>query len=272
MKVFICFFILLGLLCSCEIPKALNPFDDTEDIVYPDTTVTINSLAPQICEVKIADTDSTYVVTSYWTDKLTGRIIYKMEDAPYRQSRMHGTQFEYDEQGDTLLIAHFENGIRIDSTVYYWGNGNPKHKFFYSSSKDGNINFEIQFHENGQRKTDVVVYEDGLLTGAVNYYDDTEKNERTETYYYRDNELIGIQIYNKAYEELDRRKDYLLAEYQQDSARLALAILEQAGVGDTDVPVYYLGSEKDALYDIGDPDNWDIMKIDPAFMLKYNNR
>ena len=47
MKVFICFFILLAVLSSCEIPKALNPFDNTEDIAYPDTTVTINSLAPQ---------------------------------------------------------------------------------------------------------------------------------------------------------------------------------------------------------------------------------
>ena len=103
MKVFICFFTLLGLLSSCEIPKALNPFDNTEDIVYPDTTVIINSLAPQICEVKIEDTDSTYVVTSYWTDKLTGRIIYKMGDDPYRKSRMHGTQFKYDEEGDTLF-------------------------------------------------------------------------------------------------------------------------------------------------------------------------
>ena len=117
-----------------------------------------------------------------------------------------------------------------------------------------------------------MVYEDGLLTGAVNYYDDTEKNERTETYYYRDDVLIGIQIYNKDYEELDRRRDYLLAEYQEDSARLAIAMLDQMGIGEADVPVYYIGSEKDALYDVGNPDNWDIMKIDPAFMLKYNNR
>ncbi|BDS13509.1 toxin-antitoxin system YwqK family antitoxin [Aureispira anguillae] len=270
MKYFVFFIALIWVASSCQIP---NPFDTTVDIVYPDTTVTINSLLPQVCEVKVNDTDSTYLVTTYWTDKLTGRIIYKMEDAPYRNSRMHGIRYKYDADGDTLLIAHFENGVRVDSTIYYWPNGKPKHKFFYSSSKDGNINFEVQFHQNGQRKTDLIAYEDGVLNGAVDYFDDTEANKITETYYYREGKVIGIKIYNESYAELDRRKDYLLAEYRKDSVRLATELLAQAGIDETtNVPVYYIGSEKDGLYDVGEPDDWDIMKIDPAFMLKYYNR
>jgi len=249
-----------------------NPFEDTEllNVTYPDTVVNINSLTPQVCEVNIKSTDSTYHITSYWTDKLTGRIIYKMKDEPYKHSRLHGVNFEYDEDGDTLLIAHFENGIRIDSTVFYYKNGNPKHKFFYSPAKDGNIQFEIQFHENGQRETDMVVREEGLLNGAVDYYDDTEKNERTESFYYREGELIGIKIYNKDYAELDRRTAVMVERYRRDSTNLAnsLAAIE----GAKEVPVFYIGSERDGLYDVGDPSNWDIMKIDPAFMLKFNNR
>jgi hypothetical protein len=249
-----------------------NPFEDREllNVTYPDTVVNINSLTPQICEVNIKSTDSTYHITNYWTDHLTGRIVYKMKDEPYKDSRLHGVNFEYDQDGDTLLIAHFENGIRVDSTVYFYKNGNPKHKFFYSSAKDGNIQFEIQFHENGQRETDMVVREDGLLNGAVDYYDDTQKNERTESFYYREGELIDIKIYNKDYIELDRRTAVLVARYRKDSMSLAnsLGSIE----GGRDVPVFYIGSERDALYDVGDPSTWDIMDVDPAFMLKFNNR
>lgn len=249
-----------------------NPFDTTKELVYPDTTVSINSLLPQVCEVNIKSTDSTYHVTSYWTDKQTGKIIYKMEDAPYKKDRLHGVQYRYDEDGDTLLVAHFENGVRVDSTVYYYPNGKPQHKFYYSLAKDGNIDFEIQFHENGQRKTDMVAYENGLLNGAVDYYDNTEKNERTETFYYREGELIGIKIYNKLYAELDRRKNAMLKEYQADSIRLANILLAEVGTTDREVPVFYIGSERDAMYDVGEADDWDIMKIDPAFMLKYYKR
>lgn len=270
MKYIAFFIVLVWMTSACQIP---NPFDDTVDVVYPDTTVQINSLLPQICEVKVEDTDSTYLVTTYWTDKLTGRIIYKMEDAPYKNSRMHGIHYKYDADGDTLLIAHFEDGIRIDSTVYYWPNGMAKHKYFYSSAKDGNVDFEVQFHKNGQRKTDVVAYEDGKRNGAIDYYDDTERNQRTETYYYREGQLIGIQIYNDLYTELDRRKEYLLAEYRKDSARIATDLLAQTGTDmPAEVPVFYIGTEKDALYDVGEPDDWDIMKVDPAFMLKYYKR
>lgn len=251
-----------------------NPFDDYEPIIYPDTTVSIDNLMPQICEVTIHDNDSIYLTTAYWTDKQTGNIVYKMKDTPYKNSRIHGTQYEYDEEGDTLLIAHFENGIRIDSTVYYWSNGRPRHKFYYSALKNGNILHEIQFHENGTPRTDFIVYEDGLLNGAVHFYDTSGTAKKTETFYYREGELIGIKIYNDAYAELDRRRDFLLTEYRKDSARIADALFAQVGAeGEpTDVPVYYIGTEQDAMHDVGAPDDWDIMKIDPAFMLRYYSR
>jgi hypothetical protein len=269
MKYFFLFLaVLVWLLPSCN----YNPFDESEPIVYPDTTVRINSLTPQICEVSIRDSDSTEHITDYWTDKQTRRIIYKMKDTPYKRGRIHGTQYRYDEEGDTLLIAHFDNGIRTDSTVHYWPNGKPRHKIYYSALKNGNVLFEVQYHENGAKKTDVVIYEGGLLSGAVDYYDSIPPYKVTETYYYREGELIGIKIYNDLYDELDRRRDYLLAEYRKDSARIADALFDQAGVGEeVEIPIY-IGTERDAMYDVGNPDNWDIMKIDPAFMLKYYNR
>ncbi len=134
--------------------------------------------------------------------------------------------------------------------------------------------FEIQYHENGQRKTDMVAYENGLINGAVNYYDDSPNSELTETFYYREGELIGIKIYNKNYTELDRRTAAMIQAYREDSTRIANALLADAnpdGLG-SDVPVFYIGTERDGMYDIGNPDDWDIMKIDPAFMLKYYNR
>lgn len=247
-----------------------NPFDDTEYGVYPDTTVMINSLIPQICEVKISYSDTLYDVTAYWTDKQTGRIIYKMEEGAYKNGQLHGVKYEFDQDGDTILIAHFDNGIRVDSTVYYYHNGSPKHKYFYSDAKNGNIIFEIQYHENGHKKTDMVAYEDGQLNGAVHYYDDSKKQKRTETYFYRENELIGIKIYNERYAALDRRKDYLLKQYQADSARIAESLLASNHLdNEGSVPVFYSGGMDD---DFAEPDNWDIMKIDPAFMLKYYNR
>ena len=75
-------YLFFAIIISCTFSSCFlrNPFEDETLVqVYPDTAVGINSLMPQICEVTIKSTDSTYHITKYWTDKLTGRIIYKME-------------------------------------------------------------------------------------------------------------------------------------------------------------------------------------------------
>ena len=260
---------------SCTSNPFKNPFKDESLVqVYPDTIVTINSITPQICDVTIKSTDSTYHITKYWTDASTGRIVYKMEDKPFKNSRLHGVEYKYSPSGDTLLVAHFDNGIRVDSTVYRWDNGNTRHKYYYDAAKDGNVIFEIQYHENGRRKTDMVAYENGQINGAVDYYYDDRQNKLSETFYYREGELIGIKIYNDLYNELDRRTANMLAEYRRDSARLALELAEINLSNDQSnaIAVYYIGTEKDAMYDIGNADTFDIMKIDPEFMLRYNNR
>ena len=254
---------------ACE-----NPFHDPSlDIDYPDTLVQINSLSPQICEVKISESDSVYNITSYWTDKQTGRIIYKMSYSPYFNSRLHGAQMVFDDKGDTLRLAHFDQGVRIDSTIYRYPNGQIKHKYLYSSKGNGNITYEYNYHPNGVRKSDIIQYNKGLINGAVTYYDDTPRNKPTETYYYVDSEIVGIKIYNDDYESLARRKDAMLAAYQQDSARIALALAEDLANGEgaiNDIPVIYFGSKKEAMYDVGDPDLWDILEEDPNFILRMN--
>ena len=161
-----------------------------------------------------------------------------------------------------------------DDTVEYWPNGIAKHKRFYSALRNGNVLYEVQYHANGNPKTDIIAYEDGVINGAVNYYDSSGTYKKTETYYYREGELIGIKIYNDAYAELDQKRDYLLAEYRKDSARIADDLFAQLGADGSamEVPVYYIGTEQDAMHDVGRPDDWDIMKIDPIFMLKYYNR
>ena len=260
---------------SCTSNPFKNPFIDESLIqVYPDTVVTINSITPQVCDVTIKSTDSTYHITKYWTDANTGRILYKMEDKPFKDNRLHGVEYKYSPLGDTLLVAHFDNGIRVDSTIYRWDNGNSKHKYYYSDKMDGNVIFEIQYHENGLKKTDIVAYENGQINGAVDYYDDSPQNKRSETFYYREGELIGIKIYNDLYNELDRTTASMLAKYRQDSARLAeeLAQITLSTEQSNEIAVYYIGTERDAMYDIGTADTFDIMKIDPKFMLRYYNR
>ena len=117
-----------------------NPFyDPSLEVHYPDTIVQVNSLTPQVCEVKITNADSVYDITSYWTDKVTGRIIYKMSYSPYLNGRLHGIRMLFDDKGDTMLLAHFDQGVRVDSTVYKYPNGQVKQKFFYS--KEQNVIF-----------------------------------------------------------------------------------------------------------------------------------
>ncbi len=257
------FYLLLHTSCS-------NPFDDmSHHVSYPDTTVMINSLSPQVSDFKVADTDSSYHITSYWTDKVTGRIIYKMSYDPYKYSRLHGTQMQFNDRGDTLLLAHFSEGIRIDSTVYKYPNGQVKQKYIYSPKQNGNILFEMNYHPNGVRKSDVIAYNNGLINGAVTYYDDTERNLPTETYFYVNSEIVGIKIYNEGYDELQRRKDGLLVAYQRDSARLAEQFLAE---GDTEFDPEnakrVIETEGGVIYDVGPPNTWDIMEVDPNFILK----
>jgi hypothetical protein len=145
-----------------------------------------------------------------------------------------------------------------------------KQKYYYSKKQNGNILSELNYHPNGQRKSDVITYHNGLINGAVNYYDDTEANRPTETYFYINSEIVGIKIYNDAYDLLQRRKDGLLAAYQKDSARIAEKILAELeeGVG-TNVPVQYESSGKEGMYDVGPPNTWDILEVDPDFILKF---
>ncbi len=253
---------------ACE-----NPFHDSSlDLSYPDTAVTVLTLSPQICRVKITPTDTNYYITSYWTEEATGRILYKMDFAPYINSRLHGIQMKFDHRGDTLLMAHFDDGIRVDSTVYKYPNGQVKQKFFYSKKRNGNILYEVNFHANGQRKSDVIQYNKGLINGAVTYYDSTARNLATETYYYVDSEIIGIKIYNEDYDNLARRKSAMQAAYQIDSARIAQVAVDnlEKGISGTkeNVHVIYQGAKTDAMYDIGEPDMWDILKKDPDFILQ----
>jgi len=259
----ILFFITVVLLHS-----ACNPFmDSNAETMLPDTAVVIRSLSPQVCQVKRINSDTTYYITSYWTDKLTGRIIYKMKYEPYKMSRLHGVKMIFDEKGDTLAIEHFEDGVRVDSSVYRYPNGQTKQKIFYSKKKDGNILWELNYHPNGRKKTDLIPYTDGLITGEVTYYDTSAQSKPTETYFYVESEIVGIKIYNDQYRQLDIRKNAMLSAYQKDSARIAMAMTDSSD--NSFRAVVPADSKREAFYDVGEPDEWDIMKKDPNFILDF---
>lgn len=235
---------------------------------YPDTTVLIDKLTPQVCQVTIYQSDTTYTITDFWTDQLTGDIVYKMKESPYKFSRLHGIQYVYNDRGDTMEMDCFDRGIRVDSSYKKHPNGQIALKEYYSSKKDGNKIYAMRFHANGMKETDVIQYTNGVINDAVTFYDDSPENKITEIFYYVNDQIVGIRIFNEQYQSLDRRKDALYKAYRADSARIAMALMDTSVTEFVEIPVVYENLGSDANYDIGGPDPFDIMIEDPAFVLR----
>ncbi|MCP4439914.1 MAG: hypothetical protein GY810_13295 [Aureispira sp.] len=190
--------------------------EEMSDGVLPDTVVL--SIEPKRTDVQIQQTDTTYDIISYWTDPVTGRILYTAETESYKHGQLHGTKIEWNENGDTVHLSFWEDGIHVDSSLNWYDSRVVKQRVFYSLKRNGNKEYEVNYHPNGKSSTDTIWYTNGWRNGAVTYYD-TTGYRATETYFYADNELIGIEIYNDQYLALDRNARNLRQQIYLDSIK-----------------------------------------------------
>lgn len=190
--------------------------EEGSDGLLPDTVVL--SIEPNRTDVQLLRTDTTYDIISYWTDPTTGRVLYTAETESYKHGQLNGTKIEWNENGDTIHLSFWEDGIRVDSSLDWYDNRVVKQRVFYSLKRNGNKEYEMNYHANGKPSTDTILYTNGWRNGAVTYYD-TTGFRATETYFYADNELIGIEIYDDKYLALDRNARNLRQQIYLDSIK-----------------------------------------------------
>jgi hypothetical protein len=166
-------------------------------------------------EVQYVDTDSSYTVISYWTDN-NGRPLYMKSRQNFIRQIKNGTEKHWAENGQLIYTALWANGTPIGSVMEYYDNGQLKRRIDYDNEK-GYARFEMNYHENGFRKTDTISYIKGKKDGAINYYD-FESGEMNETYIYSRDTLIGIRIYKPEYDLLSRQAEVLAKSVKSDSA------------------------------------------------------
>jgi antitoxin component YwqK of YwqJK toxin-antitoxin module len=165
-------------------------------------------------EVQFVDTDSSYSVISYWTDK-NGRPLYMKSRQYFVRQAKHGPEKKWAMNGQLIYTALWSNGTATGSIMEYYENGEMKRRVDYDDSK-GYPRYEMNFHKDGTKKTDTINYFKGKKEGAINYYSE-ETGELAETYIYARDTLISIKIYKPEYELLDRQALALLKSMKRDS-------------------------------------------------------
>jgi hypothetical protein len=178
-----------------------------------DTVVSAPNL--QHIEVQYVDSDTSYSVISYWTDN-NGRPLYMKSRQNFVRQIKQGPEKHWAANGQLTFTALWANGNPTGTVLEYYDNGNLKRRIDYDDSK-GYARFEMNFHENGTKKTDTIVYSNGRKDGSINYYS-PETGELSETYIYARDTLIGIKIYKPEYDLLARQAEILAKSIKRDSA------------------------------------------------------
>lgn len=253
-----------GLLLSLGSCGNINPFDNYVPDDSPDTIVGISNNEKTVYKILIRYSDTFEIKTHYRTDPLTGRILYKMIETPYRNHRIHGQLYKFNSKGDTTYFCDYNDGIKSNIEVYRYDNNQIKQKYFYSRKRTGNRLFELNFHSNGQRLTDTIQYYEGMLNGAINYYDATPKNALSERYFYVDNKLIGVKIFNKKYTLLERRTREMREQMRRDSMEMALAKTDSSLLRNQPLIIESAKRANDQFFE---SDEWNMLKEDPNFIL-----
>lgn len=221
-------FALLLTFSSCNFFSSL--FSGPPEPKYPDTLVlaTIGYNA----DVQFNLNDSLYVITRYWTDN-NGKWLYKLKEEPYKRGRLHGKRVIWNEWGDTLHFSIWEEGISRDSMFECYTDSVKQRKQLVYYLPNGNKDYEVYYHKNGKPRTDTIYYVKGLREGAIDFYDDDPKNLKPiETYFYKNDELIGVQIYKALYDNLASRAANLRAQIAKDSIAAATQRLALSGTAE----------------------------------------
>lgn len=208
-------------LSSCSI------FGEPEGPKYPDTLILATK--GSFAEVQFMRNDSMYDIVRYWTDD-NGQWLYKLQEEPYKHGRLHGKKIRWNHYGDTLHFSVWQEGIPRDSMLEFYEDKpqQPRQVVYFRSN--GNKDYEVFFHPNGKARTDTILYIKGLREGPISFYDSFPANRiPSETYFYKNDKLIGVKIYNKQYDQMESKalalslqiiKDSIAAMAEADRLRL----------------------------------------------------
>ena len=190
-------------LASCTSNKPLE--------IFPHTEIELNTLE-NIASVRHLINDSIYTVEEYWLDVNGKDYLYKLSHQPYKKGRLHGTKVVWNKYGDTLELSHWEDGIPQDSAVHRYERYPWQVKELTHFTKVGSKKMEISYHPNGMKKMDTIYYQNGKREGPIRFYDD--KGKQTETYYFREDKLEGVDLYRDLYTRQENLSARLIAAQQ----------------------------------------------------------
>ncbi len=189
------------LLPSCKLYDALFTTYDPQPT--PDTIVL--SIDPQRTEVQYLTTDSTYRITRYWMDTYGNRL-YKCLEEFYKKGRLVGPRYEWNEQGILTHKSFWDEGVKIDTAMEWHNNGALKEITVFTAI--GNPQMQYRAFDNNRKQTDTVYFDSlGRRNDQIKFYN--AEGRHIETYYYRNDTLLNVDIYKDAYTILDRKAQQL---------------------------------------------------------------
>jgi hypothetical protein len=126
-----------------------------------------------------------------------------------------GQEKKWSDDGIVTFSALWNNGTPVGRIAENYSNGEPKKIIEYDNSK-GYVLYEVNFYQDGKRKTDTIVYNKGKKEGTVKFYEEN-LGKLSETHIYARDSLIAIRISNPVYDDLNRRARNLSLSVKRDS-------------------------------------------------------
>ncbi|MCH2043322.1 MAG: hypothetical protein MK212_04220 [Saprospiraceae bacterium] len=203
----------LGLaLGSCSNNKPLE--------TYPSTEVEVD-IQKNIASIDQLLSDSTNFSEEYWLGA-NGEYLYKISHSPYKNGRLHGTRIIWNEYGDTLELSHWSDGVQQDSSIFRYKKYPWQVRQLVHYTSSGNKEFEVYYHPNGSKRTDTIYYEKGKREGNIHFYND--KGQQTETYFFKNDRLVGVDLYRELYQRQERLSRQLTTAQQASMLDAAIEI------------------------------------------------
>ncbi len=193
---------------SCMFSEIFGSKDD----FVPDTVVVVYD--SDSIKVQYIDSDSSYSVITYRTDN-NGRPLYMKSREYFVKQIKQGQEKKWSDDGIVTFSALWNNGTPVGRIAENYSNGEPKKIIEYDNSK-GYVLYEVNFYQDGKRKTDTIVYNKGKKEGTVKFYEEN-LGKLSETHIYARDSLIAIRISNPVYDDLNRRAKNLSLSVKRDS-------------------------------------------------------
>jgi antitoxin component YwqK of YwqJK toxin-antitoxin module len=178
----------------------------------PDTVIVVYN--SDSIKVQYIDSDTSYAVVTYHTDN-SGRPLYMKSREYFVKQIKHGQEKKWTDDGIVTFSALWNNGTPVGRIAENYANGEPKKIVEYDNSK-GYVLYEVNYYQNGSKKTDTIVYNRGKKEGIINFYEEKFGKPYEKHIYARDS-LIAIRISNPVYEDLNQKAKNLALSVKRDS-------------------------------------------------------